>query len=164
MGCDIHCVIQVRKDNEWKSIQEGFKDRNYQVFTILAGVRPDLTIKKRFLSHGLPYDFEITPDCYHIVPQEFEVWIYSYEHDDYLQKIKEDCCRTCKHVKEKRIFYMGDDTYSNLKAEQIVNYPWDDIKWDFNEPHDVTYMRERLNKLLIQYGKNSVRIVFGFDS
>lgn len=61
MGCDIHTIIQVKKQNKWEnllneSIKE-FEERNYSTFAVLANVRNSFQ-KKHFEVKGMPTDLE----------------------------------------------------------------------------------------------------------
>ena len=61
MGCDIHTLVQVKKDNKWEDLENDlYTDRNYKLFSILAGVRgnEDPIAYPR----GFPSDFELDKD------------------------------------------------------------------------------------------------------
>ena len=58
MGCDIHIATEIRKDEKWTyvpEIPETLKDRNYNVFAALAGVR-DSWNTCIFQPKGVPED------------------------------------------------------------------------------------------------------------
>lgn len=58
MGCDIHIIVEIRKDGKWEyvpDIPKSLNDRNYKTFACLAGVRDDFG-NKVFEPKGLPDD------------------------------------------------------------------------------------------------------------
>ena len=58
MGCDIHMITEIRKDEKWNFIEEipnSLDTRNYSTFAILADVRNYFN-KKGFQPKGLPED------------------------------------------------------------------------------------------------------------
>lgn len=58
MGCDIHIVVEVKKNGKWEyvpEVPENFDQRNYGVFAALADVRNSFNIKG-FKPKGLPED------------------------------------------------------------------------------------------------------------
>ena len=58
MGCDIHTIVQVKKDDSWKyvpELPEEFRFRNYSLFALLANVRNYFNTKG-FEPKGLPDD------------------------------------------------------------------------------------------------------------
>lgn len=73
MGCDIHLIVQVKKNNKWEAVKEKpkeFTQRNYSIFSILANVRNSFN-SKYFEPKGLPddiglkrYDFNSYYDYY----------------------------------------------------------------------------------------------------
>ena len=76
MGCDIHIVCEIKERDEWKILPYGFSFRDYEVFSILAGVRgwhepiayprgypEDWTKeKRRFIQDNLYYKFSLEDD------------------------------------------------------------------------------------------------------
>ena len=66
MGCDIHCVIEYKKDNDYwttfgnQSINPG---RNYEWFANLAGVRGSPQNQALATGFGLPKDVSFTTSC-----------------------------------------------------------------------------------------------------
>ena len=68
MGCDIHVVMQYKKDDKWIDIEEFNEDRitsrSYAIFAWLANVRNSHGIQPIDEPRGLPKDFEIKDD-YH---------------------------------------------------------------------------------------------------
>lgn len=39
MGCDIHCIVQIKTEKGWERAELNYHGRNYNVFAILANVR-----------------------------------------------------------------------------------------------------------------------------
>ena len=103
MGCDIHSVIQgqwLTKDSKgdeiladdadsscWHTVAEGFHDRHYELFGLLAGVRSTINaalfeprgLPKNFMVHDdlhpIPIDFQFDLDGFRR-PTEYEPWIF----------------------------------------------------------------------------------------
>lgn len=60
MGCDIHLITQIKKDNNWNYVPEkpeALNRRNYFHFAVLAGVRNSFDIQG-FTAKGLPDDLQ----------------------------------------------------------------------------------------------------------
>lgn len=60
MGCDIHTIVQIKRNNKWEYIPElpkEFNERNYSTFSLLADVRNNFNTKG-FQPKGLPSDLE----------------------------------------------------------------------------------------------------------
>ena len=58
MGCDIHTVVEIKKENTWVGLEEcpkEFDERNYALFAFLAGVRNRFNTKG-FEPKGFPDD------------------------------------------------------------------------------------------------------------
>lgn len=58
MGCDIHTVVEIKKENAWVGLEEcpkEFESRNYALFAFLAGVRNSFNTKG-FEPKGFPDD------------------------------------------------------------------------------------------------------------
>lgn len=107
MGCDIHMVIQVKKDNTWKTISRGYDDRNYNAFAILADVRNGYGFagtptgsgfKPISEPRGLPDGFELNG-----------MFGESYEFGD-----GEDQ-------------WMGDHSYTYVTLGELLNVKWDTV-------------------------------------
>lgn len=65
MGCDIHLIVQVFNGHRWITRDDDnleYTERNYQMFSILAGVRGDLTPIAP--QKGLPKDIVLAPNKY----------------------------------------------------------------------------------------------------
>lgn len=58
MGCDIHTIVQIKRNRKWEYVPElpkVFDERNYHIFSILANVR-NYWNTKGFEPKGLPLD------------------------------------------------------------------------------------------------------------
>lgn len=136
MGCDIHMVLQIKDNDEWKTTEILDIDRNYTLFGILAGVR-DGTYKTISEPKGLPKD---DPS---IVVDEVKFLHLDYE-----------------GIEDR--FWLGDHSHSYLTAKELLKYKWtDDIIGEIPEKfrqliRDMSYIAKK--------DLNKVRIVFGFDS
>lgn len=71
MGCDIHSVVQVRKDGEWRTVEHrpGGDDRNYDTFAVYANVRNGFGFAG--VSTGAEWPFISEPRG---LPADFHVW------------------------------------------------------------------------------------------
>lgn len=110
MGCDIHSVIQIRKNGKWKSIGIGFDDRNYHAFSILAnvrngtgfaGVKTGSRIEPISEPRGLPKDFNVDTK-------------YGKCHPDI----------DCEYSDDG--MWLGDHSFSHLSLQEMLDY-------DFNQ-------------------------------
>lgn len=90
MGCDIHMVLQRRTKEGWRTVKKDlYEDRNYRLFSVLAGVRgiePGV-----FRVNGLPKDDPtiVIDDCGSPLIEDF--WIGDHTHsfihlDSYFSK------------------------------------------------------------------------------
>jgi hypothetical protein len=90
MGCDIHTIVEIKVNNEWKLVEDlpiAFETRNYGVFSILnRNVRNSYDIKG-FSGKGKPID-----------TKNLKARFYSYGEDIRMAYEKET--RYCKIVKE----------------------------------------------------------------
>lgn len=67
MGCDIHVHIEVRHEGAWFHYATPRVDRNYRLFSLMAGIRSEDTgIQPIFPVRGLP------TDCSPITAWEYE--------------------------------------------------------------------------------------------
>ena len=56
MGCDLHSIVQVHRNNAWESIDLNFIDwRSYRIYAFLAGVRNNYAIEPIFEPRGVPF-------------------------------------------------------------------------------------------------------------
>lgn len=103
MGCDIHAIIQVRKDGSWKyvpGLPAELKERNYSTFALLAGVRNSFSVSS-FPAKGLPDDIG------------FKKYDFKSQHDFIKKRYENDKQLACKGSDGK--FY--DACSSELSVE-----------------------------------------------
>ncbi len=148
MGCDIHMIPEVKKNNYWRHAWRldpkddywtrgdqyppmdranyfAWSDRHYRLFGILAGVRSDM--KPISEPRGLPEDMD----------------------------------------NETEIFFKDEDndihSASWLTLAELQAYPWDDANPYPGETWE--QVRNWLTRLAgLDPDPNNVRIVFGFDN
>lgn len=157
MGCDIHSVIQgqwLEPDNGhtdatcWVTVAEGFHERFYKLFGLLAGVRSN-ELKPPSEPRGLPHDFKIRDDHTTPIPQSFH-FRSIFRHPDSMSPWE---------------FYMGEHSYTWFTAAEI-EAAWnscrdEDVKRKLGEVMDL------FRKLDIRHWQPKLknwRIVIGFDS
>ena len=61
MGCDIHSIVQIKRNNKWEyvpELPEELDERNYHLFAILADVRNSFNLN-HFEPKGLPEDLGV---------------------------------------------------------------------------------------------------------
>ena len=68
MGCDIHVHVEIRVDGEWEHYNHPRVDRNYRVFTKMAGVRNGYDDIDPFPPKGFPEDASVT------TTEDYEHW------------------------------------------------------------------------------------------
>lgn len=84
MGCDIRDVVQVKLNNEWTTVDHKiFNGRNYQLFSLLAGVRG--TLEPISEPKGLPEGFEINNLNQHNY-QNYLIWLGEHNFSYYTLK------------------------------------------------------------------------------
>lgn len=100
MGCDIHMKVQVRQGNEWVDSEvDGYDNRHYLVFEVLAGVRARVGLKPISKPRGLPADLGLA------VEVDEDIW--------------EDSAN--------EIHWFGDHSFSWLGLEEVLAYNWEQI-------------------------------------
>jgi hypothetical protein len=176
MGCDIHPIVEVRKNGKWKQVDydynmdlDGLGARNYRLFSVLADVRNSYNITPISSPRGLPEDF---------------VHEHRYNHS-----VGYDTNS------------LGDHSFSWLTLKEILDYSWDKIvpqkkfvtkefykTWDGQTPPHTTFFshtdgievewNESVRDLVGKYfwdnvipdlqklanNPEDIRIVFGFDN
>lgn len=148
MGCDIHSVAQVKRNNQWITVESkiGKDARDYELFGLLAGVRG--WSEPIHEPRGVPSDFDMI-NQYHTF----------YD----------------KKIFDTNIFYMGEHTYSYYTLEELndvydkQNKPCETCgryKTDDVIRADLTWIISHLNKIKEEYiaEDSDIRLVFGFDS
>lgn len=149
MGCDIHSVIQGQwlfpedgKTDEtcWHTVSEGFHERDYQLFGILAGVRgPDEPIVQ---PRGLPADFKML-EYEHPIPADF-MFRAVFRHP---------------HGHEPWIYYMGEHSYTWYTLKELGK-----VKVGKQHPAIAEIARLMEDLAINYYEMRNWRIVIGFDS
>jgi len=136
MGCDIHGVVQVRwgDDKWWETVQDIDRERNYNLFSALAGVRNAYDIKPISEPRGLPADF---------LGGEDHPW----------EPVFVDGCV---------VTWMGDHSHSWLTPMEIEEWPgWtDELRASVGERFFAWLRWIRL----AYNDSTEARIVFGFDN
>lgn len=145
MGCDIRAILQENKDGQWEDREILEINRDYDLFSILAGVRG--FYKPIAEPRGFPSGFEVSDSNYY--------------------KIKRVC------FKENRIkddeFWLGDHSFSWLTLQELVDYDWSHYFYFIPDHEEDTYDVYRMppdfiRLFLTKRPLNKWRIVFGFDS
>ena len=159
MGCDIHAVVQVRKEGKWETIDDrgpegvtgGYRwrvlsNRNYAVFSILANVRNFSTAvpwPSIANPRGLPDEFGMEDEC------------HTDAMDDDLDGEK---------------MWMGDHSHSWVTLQELDEYDWSHVRhYESGPPYSAEdacgdfYLRV-IPWLRSLGNPEDVRLVFGFDS
>lgn len=158
MGTDIHGVFQ-RYDEaskSWLDIESNYtQDRDYYLFSILAGVRYD-DVAPIAKPRGLPSDFERDWD-YH--PVNDARYMDPDSRIDYPYH-KEFYERSDEFQGRRRLnMWMGDHSYSWLTGQEMLDW----FKAVNAEAKEATaYFFDEVARLAAEHGV--VRFVFGFDS
>ena len=114
MGCDIHLITQIKKNNKWEYVEDvprEFNQRNYFNFAVLANVRNDFGTKG-FQPKGLPED---------LGAKKFG---WKSELEDYKKSYETNTTRMCKLPSGELIWcmdnslkrYCDKDEYDKFKG------------------------------------------------
>lgn len=68
MGCDIHCHSEVKIAGVWHHLNEIDVNRNYRLFSMLAGVRLHPDVPQQFPVRGIPDDATV------VTRMQFDSW------------------------------------------------------------------------------------------
>lgn len=156
MGCDIHCVTQARKGEKWETIAEGYGERNYPAFAIMADVRNhDSGFIPIDEPRDFPEDFSEDPEM-----ERFHLFPAGVDH------------RYSKYAsagEDPRSFWMGDHSFSWLLARELCDPTWRGFMADgqtYEQAVGVHFIKwlAQLEVLMSEFGRDNVRVVFGFDS
>jgi len=141
MGCDIHTNTEVKKDWIWENVNfEPFGWRNYNMFSLLAGVRNYGIIKPMAEPRGLPDDVSIEVYEKH---REESGDAHSESYLTLRELVEYDYSKP--HIDEYDELITEDDIYTPL------NFLSDSYFKDIEE--------------LKQYGDlDNIRVVFWFDN
>lgn len=126
MGCDIHTIVEIRKDGKWQYVPDlpkDFDERNYKTFACLAGVRDDFG-NKVFEPKGLPTNLSGTHFRFKSDRQSYE--------DSY-------------NTKTTTVFVDANGNKSEkwIKATEIDNMTYDDILKNIKEANPEYLKRYR---------------------
>lgn len=123
MGCDIHPHFEVKIKGEWKYYGQGNSERNYLIFSKLAGVRDyDNTTDKIDDPRGLPDDVtemtKIHSDVY-ASDGHSHSWISSEEYVEVIQ-FMQDYCRENKYEYEFDYVYLFENSFYDFHKERGI--------------------------------------------
>lgn len=144
MGADIHGVVQERwrgndgdRQNSWCSVMEVEGERNYALFSALAGVRNYNSVTPISKPRGLPDDFDVIDgDVVKLTYSDTEVWL-------------------------------GDHSHTWLTLEELLDWDgWDQDLGDGTLKEYCRTFWKWLGYIEAKYsdGIHDVRLVIGFDS
>ncbi len=188
MGCDIHTIVEIKKENTWVGLEEclqEFSSRNYALFAFLAGVRNSFNTKG-FKTKGFPedmskesreleqkWDGDMHSKSY-LTLKELEE---SDKSDHYSHK-----CRIVRAFWEKfkelgGILPDGMEVEEDFKVDSIIDAmqlafcPEVIVKWQSSEKEQKEFalykgieaLKEIAEKEQIK-NHEDIRIVFGFDN
>ena len=187
MGCDIHTVVEIKKENTWLGLEEcpkEFCERNYSLFAFLANVR-NMFNTKGFEPKGFPDDisekakekFKDDIDLHsktYLTLKELDdadkkdAFAHKYLIDgDFWEKFKELGGQLPDGMEVEEDF----KTDSIIDAIRLVMCPGVIIKWQLSEEeikkHDLYKGIEVLKKIAKQNNIENyedIRIVFCFDN
>lgn len=122
MGCDIHAMVQAKKDGQWVDVVSDWEqDRHYFLFAWLADVRNGFgfagsathrPIKPIAERRGLPDDFEVDGDEHKVTDIAVLGRRAGYLEPD-----------------EEPNLWMGDHSHSWLTFDEILSAPQPDKVW-----------------------------------
>ena len=187
MGCDIHTIVEIKKENTWVGLDEcpnEFDERNYSLFAFLAGVRNSFNTKG-FKPKGFPDDmsekarkeFENDSDLHSKSYLTLKELDYADKKDAYAHK-----CRIVGAFWEKFKELGGQlpdgmEVEENFKVTSIIDAlhlaycPKVIIKWQPSEEEIKKYDLYKGIESLKKIAKNNnidnyenIRIVFCFDN
>lgn len=194
MGCDIHTIIQIKKQNKWETLLKEeiaeFDDRNYTTFAVLANVRNSFNLK-HFEVKGLPTDMEshlikfseeeddvLDFDCedYHshnyITLKEFK----EFDYTDYeTEKIKISKKFYDKFIELGGVMPKGIKVNTDIKASDFLEvmrlavdpYIIVSYKYHSEKKGPILLGVDKLEELAKKYeitNTEDIRIVFCFDN
>ncbi len=158
MGCDVHAVLQKKKEDQWVTIDTDIlPNRDYELFSLLSGVRGQHRLGP-VLHAGFPEDFEVS--AWH-------------------SKTDEVTLPNCHEG-----YYMGEHSFGWATLQELVDVPladsWLANKAQFNitqheDGYTVNFLTDEdlpdtsfrtLQKAfrLLYWNLKNYRIVVGYDS
>lgn len=122
MGCDIHAIVQAKKDGKWVDVESKWKqDRHYFLFSWLADVRNGYGFA------GVPTYAPITPiSTPRGLPDDFEVSSAMHQVTD--PKVMGHRAEYLEEGDTPEM-YMGDHSHSWLTADEILAAQSPDKVW-----------------------------------
>ena len=106
MGCDIHLVVEHKRDGKWQYVFDSesfYHERHYEVFAILANIRNSHGLKPISAPRGYPEDIDS------------ELIKNDPLNEDFYRKIQ----------LEEATIWLGDHSHSWLLLSELLAYPWD---------------------------------------
>ena len=187
MGCDIHTIVEIKKENTWVGLEDcpkEFDERNYSMFAFLANVRNRFNTKG-FEAKGLPDDISEKSR------QLFDEWGEDIHSKSYITlKEFEDIDKTDYYSQKVRVigeFFKAFKEFGGVLPEQMeieelkpttfidvieMSFcPDVVVKWQSPEREQketplykgIEALKEIATKNNIS-DFNDIRIVFGFDN
>lgn len=147
MGCDIHDLVQVKREGKWKTVvlDPVGSPRNYYTFAMLAGVRNGSETKITPIAEprGLPKDFghEVDDENYILPPGNVD--------------------KREAFLGDDAKFWLGDHSHTWLLLSEMKAYKVPDVIHHYYD--DLLKELEKIANDNESYD-NEVRYVFGFDN
>lgn len=162
MGCDIHIIVEIRKNLIWEmvpEVPERLDCRNYYAFAVLANVRNSYGVDV-FYANGLPDDLSTKKRNFHselpYIKENYNKQIERFYIKDgkeynFLDK-PEGAIKKEMPVKEKYTFQeFCDIYYKDSYDEELNDYGY----WEVNFDYDYHNFSHRTLKELQDYKKHS---------
>lgn len=188
MGCDIHTIVEIKKENTWIGVEEcpsEFCERNYSLFAFLAGVRNSFNTKG-FEAKGFPEDMS---EKARALEQEWGSDLHSKSFLN-LKELEEAnksdyCSQKCRIVRAfwdkfkelGGVLPVGMEIEENFKVSSIIDAlslaycPEVIIKWQSSKEEQKNFPLfrgiENLKAIALKNNIDNyenIRIVFGFDN
>jgi hypothetical protein len=191
MGCDIHTIAQVNKNNEWVTVADNIGDewRSYHTYAILANVRNGrgfAGVSTGDLwepideARGYPEGFLITHHTdMHIWfkdSKKFEKWMGDHSHSWLMLSEIEDYIENRMPKTYVRHGYVSPEVFDDFVKHGKNPTEWcggtsdktyKAIQWTVPAKEAAGYLIEIVNhlrKIKEEHKTNDVRFVFGFDN
>ena len=122
MGCDIHLHTEIKLKGKWEHYGAPHIDRNYDLFSKMAGVRSDGCITPIADQKGLPNDVSnvtYLAACWHSADWHSHSWLSAKEIlqlEEWLEKAKKD------YVPERRWGYLFGNSFGGW-SKYPEDYP-----------------------------------------
>jgi hypothetical protein len=146
MGCDIHGVFQRKEGAAWTDIESLYdQDRDYRLFSMLAGVRNSYDIEPIALPRGLPLDLD-----------------FDFDGEDHAVVSALHICsrrRSWLEDGDPLVVDMGDHSFTWLGSTEMLSYA---ARLSGELKAETSYFFDEIARLVAEHG--DVRFVFGFDN